>query len=147
MDTVVPMAAIVCAAGSSSRMKGVKKEYSPLPGAAGLTVLGAAVSAFAGISAVETIVITVPADTGEAPARAALPPELLARGGPRILFAPGGETRRASVHRALSLLAETRPRYVLIHDGARPWVSPSLIRRVIEAVQKFSAVIPLTPLI
>jgi 2-C-methyl-D-erythritol 4-phosphate cytidylyltransferase len=142
------IAAVICAAGSSIRMGGLKKEYCPLPGGEGLTVLGAAVSAFASVSGVETLVITVPADgeTGEAAARKALPPELLARDRPRILFVPGGRTRRVSTHHALSLLAAYNPGYVLIHDGARPWVSPSLIKQVIEAVKKYEAVIPLLPL-
>jgi 2-C-methyl-D-erythritol 4-phosphate cytidylyltransferase/2-C-methyl-D-erythritol 4-phosphate cytidylyltransferase/2-C-methyl-D-erythritol 2,4-cyclodiphosphate synthase len=142
------VAAVICAAGSSKRMGGVKKEYRPLPGG-GRTVLGAAVSAFAAVTAVDIIVIVVPADaeTGEAAARAALPPELLAAGArPPIVFTPGGETRRASVHRALSLLAQYRPAYALIHDGARPWVSPVLINRLIEAARRYRAVIPLLPL-
>jgi 2-C-methyl-D-erythritol 4-phosphate cytidylyltransferase len=139
------IAAIICAAGSSHRMKGLKKEYRPLPDDSGLTVLGAAVSAF--VPLVETVVIAVPAGAGigEAAARRALPPELLA-GGRRILFVSGGNTRRVSVHRALSLLAACPPRYVLIHDGARPWIKAALIERVIEAVQKYRAVIPLLPL-
>lgn len=145
------VAAVICAAGSSIRMGGLKKEYRPLPTAAAgspLTVLGAAVSAFAAVSMVETIVIAVPNDpkTVEALARQTLPPELLAGSHPRIVFTPGGENRRASVYRALSRLAEFRPTYVLIHDGARPWISPGLIERLISAVHTYQAVIPLLPL-
>jgi 2-C-methyl-D-erythritol 4-phosphate cytidylyltransferase/2-C-methyl-D-erythritol 4-phosphate cytidylyltransferase/2-C-methyl-D-erythritol 2,4-cyclodiphosphate synthase len=135
-------------------MGGVKKEYCPLPAAhpfrgRPLTVLGAAALAFAAVPAVKILVIVVPADseTGEAAAREALPPELLDGSGPKLLFVPGGETRRASVHRALLLLVPYRPRYVLIHDGARPWITPSLIERLIEMVQKYNAVIPLIPLV
>jgi 2-C-methyl-D-erythritol 4-phosphate cytidylyltransferase len=125
----------------------VKKEYRLLSG--GLTVLGAAVSAFAAVPAIKTIVIVVPADpeTGEAAARKALPPEFLAgEKGPAILFVCGGATRRASVFNALSLLADYAPDFVLIHDGARPWVSPSLINRIIAGAKKYRAVIPLLPL-
>ena len=127
-------------------MGGIKKEYCLLNNSGGsLTVLGAAVSAFASVSSIQTIVITVP-ENGEPAARQSLPPELLAGEQPKILFVPGGKTRRASVYNALSLLEAYNPRYVLIHDGARPWISPSLIERIIEAVQKYSAVIPLQPL-
>ena len=148
------VAAVICAAGLSVRMGGLKKEYCPLPrsparaGERALTVLGAAVSAFAAVRAVSIIVIAVPpnAETGEAAARKALPPELLAGGRPPILFVPGGRTRRASVHHALSLLTVYTPRYVLIHDGGRPWVSPALIERLIAAVRQHHAVIPLLPL-
>jgi 2-C-methyl-D-erythritol 4-phosphate cytidylyltransferase len=144
------VAVVICAAGSSVRMGGLKKEYRLLLAEAGrrLTVLGAAVSAFAAVSRVETIVIAVPKDpkTGEAAARQALPPELLAASHPRIVFTPGGENRRVSVYQALSRLAEFQPAYVLIHDGARPWISPSLIERLISAVHTYRAVIPLLPL-
>ena len=146
------VAAIICAAGASARMGGIKKEYRPLPGAAsGLTVLGAAVSAFAAVPVIKVIVIAVPADpaAGEAAARNALPPQLLAgKNGPAIHFVSGGATRRASVFNALSFLAaQGLPVNVaLIHDGARPWVSPALIQRVIDEVATCRAVIPLLPL-
>jgi len=153
-DAEPAVAAVICAAGSSARMRGVKKEYRLLPGKTGgsagnLTVLGAAVSAFAAVPEITTIVIAVPTDpeNGEAAAQKALPPEFLAEGkSPSILFVRGGATRRASVFNALSLLADYAPGFVLIHDGARPWVSPSLIQRVIAGVKKYRAVIPLLPL-
>jgi 2-C-methyl-D-erythritol 4-phosphate cytidylyltransferase len=119
-----------------------------LPGAHddGLTVLGAAVSAFAEIPEIKTIIIAIPA--GEDTARKALPPKFLAEGNrPAIHFVSGGATRQASVFNALSFLAsQCAPDLVLIHDGARPWISPALIRRVITGVQKYHAVIPLLPL-
>jgi 2-C-methyl-D-erythritol 4-phosphate cytidylyltransferase len=139
-------AAVICAAGCSSRMGGEKKEYCLLPGS-DETVLGSAVSAFAAFTCVKTIVIAVPnAGAGEAAARNALPPVLLSQTRPEIVFAAGGKTRRASVHNALSLLFEYQPDYVLIHDGARPWVSPALIEQIIKAVQQYRAAIPLLPL-
>jgi 2-C-methyl-D-erythritol 4-phosphate cytidylyltransferase len=147
-----PFAAIITAAGSSSRMSGGrKKEYLPVGPGNLLTVLGAAVSAFAQIPEIRFVVITVP-HSGEAEARAALP--VFGAGAsaqPRILFVPGGRTRRASVHHALSLLKaympSHEPSWVLIHDGARPWVSTALIRQVMDAVVEHSAVIPLLPLL
>lgn len=139
-------AVVICAAGSSSRMGGEKKEYRRLDDSAeSLTVLGAVVLAFVSVPSVEIIVITVP-ENGEAAARAALPPEYLTAQTPKILFASGGQTRRASVYNALSSLAQYSPHYVLIHDGARPWISPSLIENIIDAVKKHGAVIPLLPL-
>jgi 2-C-methyl-D-erythritol 4-phosphate cytidylyltransferase len=131
-------------------MGGIKKEYRLLPGSE-LTVLGAAVSAFAGVPAIKTIVIAVPADsaTGEAAARNALPPSLFAeKSCPAIHFVPGGATRRASVFNALSFLdVQGLPvNIALIHDGARPWVSPALIQRVIDETATHRAVIPLLPL-
>jgi len=141
---VSSVAAVICAAGASMRMGGIKKEYQELIGSS-LTVLGSAVCAFASVPAVTTIVIAVP-ENGEESAREALPPEYLTVKKPEILFVNGGSTRRASVFNALSLLLEYNPRYVLIHDGARPWIASSLIVKIIEAVEKHGAVIPLLPL-
>jgi len=147
MEAVI--AAVICAAGSSSRMGGVKKEYLRLPGASdSLTVLGAAVSAFVAVPEINIVVIVVPEDTetGEAMARKALPPEILGKTDPSVSFVKGGSTRRASVFNALRALAADTPNYVLIHDGARPWISPALIERAIRGVKQYHAVIPLLPL-
>jgi 2-C-methyl-D-erythritol 4-phosphate cytidylyltransferase len=156
------VAAIICAAGASSRIGGLKKEYRPLPGSVlpcrNLTVLGAAVSAFASVPEIRDIVITVPPDpqNNETSAKKALPPELLAENADaKIHFVSGGSTRRASVFNALLLLSEKvfgnggmpPSGFVLIHDGARPWVSVSLIGRIIDGVKKYRAVIPLQPLV
>ena len=142
------VAAVICAAGASKRMGGKKKEYRPLPGSE-QTVLGAAVSAFAAVPEIRDIIITVPdnPETGEAAARNALPPELFAgETGLSIRFTPGGKTRSASVFNALTALSASPPGYVLIHDGARPRISPGLIKRIIAEVKKHNAVIPLLPL-
>jgi len=147
------IAAILCAAGSSNRMGGVKKEYLPLreiidPGIKPLTVLGAVLSAFASCARIGPIVITVPPGTEEE-ARTALPPELLldAQGQSRVFFASGGPTRRASVFNALLMLEPYQPSHVLIHDGARPWIKPELIESIMDAAIKFKAVIPALPLV
>ncbi|WP_461256648.1 IspD/TarI family cytidylyltransferase [Treponema sp. R80B11-R83G3] len=148
MDTALNIAVVICAAGASSRMKikdtpACKKEYQKLSN--GNTVLGTAVTAFACVPSVQLIVISVP-ENGENAARAALPANLLDSQKPKILFVTGGSTRRHSVFNALRLLADFSPDYALIHDGARPWVSPSLIENIITAVKKHNAVIPLLPL-
>jgi 2-C-methyl-D-erythritol 4-phosphate cytidylyltransferase len=140
------VAVIICAAGSSTRMGGVKKEYLQLT-TSHLTVLGSSVLAFSAVPSVETIVIVIP-ENGEAAVRAALPAECLAAQKPKIMFTTGGKTRQASVFNGLSLLAATgnTPRYVLIHDGARPWVSIPLIEKTLVAAVKHGAAIPLLPL-
>jgi len=138
----ISVAAILCAAGSSNRMGGIKKELLPLPEKP-FTVLGAALSAFAASPRIGPIVITVPPGAEEE-VRASLPPEL--RSGDHVLFVPGGLTRRASVYNALLRLEPYRPSHVLIHDGARPWIKPGLIETVIDAAIKYEAVIPSLPL-
>jgi len=146
MDAAPAIAAVICAAGSSSRMGGIKKEYQrPVDSKDGLTVLGSVVSAFASVPSIQIIVIAVP-ENDEAVARQTLPPELSKSSKANILFVAGGNSRRASVFNALSLLSAYNPCYVLIHDGARPWVSPLLIENIITAVKKHDAVIPLLAL-
>jgi 2-C-methyl-D-erythritol 4-phosphate cytidylyltransferase len=150
------IAVIIAAAGSSSRMGGgVKKEYRPLgegiDDADGrpLTVLGAAAGAFAANPRVSLIVIAVPfgVEYGQTAARAALPPSLFMPGKrPPILFAPGGATRRASVHNALTMLSAYKPDYALVHDGGRPWVDGLLIEKIIAAMLRHQAAAPLLPL-
>jgi 2-C-methyl-D-erythritol 4-phosphate cytidylyltransferase len=155
-------ASVITAAGSSTRMGGLKKEYitmaAPSSGEGGaggllepgepLTVLGSAAGAFADCARIGLIVITTPpdADDGEYAARKSLPRRLLLQESPKIIFVPGGGSRRVSVHHALSTLAGYGPDYVLVHDGARPWVKARLIDRVIDAVMRHDAVIPAVPL-
>src|SRR6266850_714962 len=54
----------------------------------------------------------------------------------------GGPTRQDSVRLGLEALALNRPERVLIHDGARPFPDSMLIDRVIEGLDRASAVIP-----
>jgi 2-C-methyl-D-erythritol 4-phosphate cytidylyltransferase/2-C-methyl-D-erythritol 4-phosphate cytidylyltransferase/2-C-methyl-D-erythritol 2,4-cyclodiphosphate synthase len=141
----VSIAAVICAAGSSSRMGGQKKEYLPLPSRV-QTVLGAAVSAFVSCPQIGPIVITLPPGDENA-ARACLGPELLAAAEGRLFFIDGGQTRRASVRNALLFLESFHPSHALIHDGARPWIKQDLIERIIDAAIRHGAVIPALPLV
>jgi len=62
-----------------------------------------------------------------------------------LAYAPpvaGGATRQASVLAGLEALAELKPDIVLIHDAARPFVSPGLITRAIDAAVNSRAAIP-----
>lgn len=54
----------------------------------------------------------------------------------------GGATRQASVHAGLEALAAEKPDIVLIHDAARPFVTPVVISRAIEAAQRTGAAVP-----
>lgn len=54
----------------------------------------------------------------------------------------GGATRQASVHAGLEALAAEKPDIVLIHDAARPFVTPALISRAIAAAERTGAAVP-----
>lgn len=65
---------------------------------------------------------------------------------PKIMeIAEGGETRQESVAAGFKCLSLNPKDVVLVHDAARPLVSPGLIERVISAVIKSGAAIPLIP--
>jgi 2-C-methyl-D-erythritol 4-phosphate cytidylyltransferase len=54
---------------------------------------------------------------------------------------PGGRERGDSVQEGLRVVAPNT-RWIAIHDGARPFVSPELIKRVLEAAWARGAAIP-----
>lgn len=58
-----------------------------------------------------------------------------------VEYVSGGEERQASVRAGLSRLTG-KSRWVLVHDGARPLVSNTLVRRVLEVLKRGEAVIP-----
>ena len=51
----------------------------------------------------------------------------------KITLIEGGKTRQQSVFNGLQVLEKCN--YVLIHDGARPMITPEIIKKTIEAVQ------------
>ena len=65
-------------------------------------------------------------------------------------FVPGGATRQLSVAAGVRYLAQVDPdgrdRPVLVHDGARPLVTPALIEAVVDAVEAHGAAVPVVPI-
>ncbi|MCL1817316.1 MAG: 2-C-methyl-D-erythritol 2,4-cyclodiphosphate synthase [Spirochaetaceae bacterium] len=119
-----------------------KKEYLCVDGK---PLLLFALEAFEESRAVSRYVVTVPPG-GEEEARGVLAPWLdVAARKEATSFVPGGQTRQESVYRGLAALSAAPPGLVLIHDGARPWVKPGLIRAVAQAAASRGACIPLTP--
>ena len=58
---------------------------------------------------------------------------------------PGGTTRQASVLAGLESLVRTAPRFVLVHDAARPFADAALIERAMHSVKISGASIPAIP--
>jgi 2-C-methyl-D-erythritol 4-phosphate cytidylyltransferase len=130
------IAGVVASAGSSQRWGGAdKKEYAGLDGR---PVLVHAVLPFLAVDPDMPLVLAVPPGHVER-ARALLAPHLPSAA---LHFVEGGASRQCSVHLGLEALCDLRPEIVLIHDGARPWVSVELIRRVLEATRLHGACIP-----
>lgn len=59
-------------------------------------------------------------------------------------FIDGGNTRQESIFNGLSALSQM-DEIILIHDAARPYVTPSLIEDIVRAVDKHGAAIPVIP--
>ncbi|MBE0478570.1 2-C-methyl-D-erythritol 4-phosphate cytidylyltransferase [Candidatus Aerophobetes bacterium] len=57
------------------------------------------------------------------------------------LVTEGGEERSDSVHNGL-IFVDNDTQVVLVHDGVRPLVSPSLIQSVIKYTETYAAVVP-----
>jgi len=63
-----------------------------------------------------------------------------------IRIVTGGASRTASVKAGLAALVDNPPKFVLIHDGARPFVTAELIDGVIDALSQAQAAVPALPI-
>lgn len=86
------------------------------------------------------VVVAIPAGW-EAEAQTAL------GGLEHVVLVAGGATRQESVRRALEALSDNAPDSVLIHDAARPVLPPSVIARLLAALRKARAAIPVMPVV
>ena len=117
-------AVIIVAAGRGTRMGGeVPKQWRMLEGK---PVLAHAVAAFAGLP---VVLVIHPDDRARAQTLG-------------VTLVDGGATRDASVLAGLRALEGTGVDRVLIHDGARPLVSKSLVSRLIAALETHDGAAP-----
>lgn len=137
--------AVIVAAGRGLRIGGdVRKQYRVIGGKA---LVAHAVDAFLSHPAVTQVVAVINGDDGEA-FRQALGESY---DHPALLPAvTGGATRQESVRAGLEALeslggALSDEAIVLVHDAARPFVSPALIGRAVAAAQAHGAAIPVLP--
>ncbi|RVU39361.1 bifunctional 2-C-methyl-D-erythritol 4-phosphate cytidylyltransferase/2-C-methyl-D-erythritol 2,4-cyclodiphosphate synthase [Hwanghaeella grinnelliae] len=133
------VACLVVAAGRGLRAGGgLPKQYRPI---AGIPMLKRTLQALASFDCIDTVLPVI--GHGDVPdfesqvgqITGVLPPVF------------GGATRQASVLCGLEALASAGPPdLVLVHDGARPFVSVTMVERVIVALRNGSAaVIPVLP--
>jgi 2-C-methyl-D-erythritol 4-phosphate cytidylyltransferase len=113
---------VIVAAGSASRF-GANKLLAKLEGR---PVVAWSLAAMAACSSIEHLVLVAPA--GETEAFEAIAAGSVA--GRCLAVVPGGARRRDSVEAGLHAC---NTRYVAIHDGARPCVTPELVERVASA--------------
>jgi len=129
------IAAVIVAAGSGSRMgMSIPKQYAML---AGLPVLVRSIGPFLDHPEISRVVVVTPA------VRLVESQSLCASYGcasPHLDFVAGGARRQDSVLAGLKRLA-AGTEIVLVHDGARPLVTRTLIDRCIETARQDGAAI------
>ena len=130
-------AVLIVAAGQGTRAGAdVPKQFQPI---AGVPMLARSLRAFLDHDAIDAVHVVIGAGQ-ERQYAAAVPAHAKLR-------APvaGGATRQASVRNGLAAIATSAPARVLIHDAARPFVTPAVIDRVVAALSADEAVVPALP--
>ena len=123
---------IIVEAGSSSRMKGIDKQFADL---GGIPVLARTMRAFENCSAISEITIVTREEKIPDIKRLA---ERYAVGKLKNVL-PGGNCREESVKNAM-LLYKDKEEKILVHDGARPLVSDRIITDVVNELKTFDSV-------
>ncbi len=129
-ETGVPV--IIVAAGSSTRMQGINKQFLEIHG---IPVIARTLLAFENCKAVKNIILVVRDE--DIFALQLLAEKYMITKLSDIVC--GGKTRQESVLKGFSRLGEEES-LVLIHDGARPFVNERIINDTISALEKHSAV-------
>jgi 2-C-methyl-D-erythritol 4-phosphate cytidylyltransferase/2-C-methyl-D-erythritol 2,4-cyclodiphosphate synthase len=120
--------AIIAAGGAGRRLgAGIPKQLLEI---GGRTILQRSVEAFSAHPRVTDVIVALPGPL------AASPPGWLAAA--RVVA--GGDTRQASVANAFDAVA-AHAQIVLVHDAARPFVSPQVISRAIDGANEHGAAI------
>lgn len=132
------LSVIIPAAGSSSRMKASQSKQ--LMKLCGVEVLAHTALAFERCDIVSEIIIVCRDEERSEFERLMKQYEI----SKFKCFAPGGRSRQESVFSAVPLVSQQCD-YIAVHDGARPLVSESIIRRTAEAAEKYGAAAPGVP--
>lgn len=131
MEVRRSVAAVIVAAGSGTRAAGIDglpKQYRTI---AGRAVLAHTLRVFLDHPSIDRVVTVIHPDHGDLWA-ASLGD--LAGHAKLAAAVAGGATRQESVRRGLEALAGEAPDLVLVHDAARPFVSPAILDRTVAAL-------------
>jgi 2-C-methyl-D-erythritol 4-phosphate cytidylyltransferase/2-C-methyl-D-erythritol 2,4-cyclodiphosphate synthase len=128
--------AIIAAAGDGRRVaSGVPKQFIEI---GGVSLLQRSLNAFCRVDRVTQVVVVTRADAVDAVSRKISAP------GRAVAVVPGGATRQESVAAAFDRVAPGAA-YVMVHDAARPFVTPALIERTLDAAIESGAAIAALP--
>ena len=128
--------AIIVAAGSSRRMKGVDKLLAPL---GGRPLVAYSIDVLARHPAVDAVIVVTSEENSEAIRQIA---DATAPGRTRIVL--GGPRRRDSVLNGLNAISGECD-YVLVHDAARPLLDSAMIDNALEGSREVGAALCAVP--
>ena len=117
--------AVIIAAGGSGKRMGRPKQFLPL---AGKAVVEWTIEVFRKIKVVGQIVLAVPEDDLERAKNLG------------VTVVAGGEERGDSVKNGLKAVAPDTD-IVMIHDGARPLITPDIIEKAISEAKEYGAAV------
>ncbi len=136
MDKQQKMGAVIVAAGSSQRMGGVDKVFAPL---GEKPVLARVVDTFQKCNSIDQIVIVLSEPTLKQGEQLAAE-----QGWAKVTdVCAGGARRQDSVVAGLNRLNGCG--WVVIHDGARPFITEDLIEQGLEVAQETGAAVAAVP--
>jgi 2-C-methyl-D-erythritol 4-phosphate cytidylyltransferase/2-C-methyl-D-erythritol 2,4-cyclodiphosphate synthase len=122
------VSAIIAAGGRGARFGGAQpKQFQTL---AGVSILERTVETFLQGYAFDEVIVALPSEL------AASPPSYL----DDVIVVEGGERRQDSVANGFAAVAPSS-QVIVIHDAARPLVSPALIERTVTAAFEYGAAI------
>ena len=132
-----PWAAVIVAAGQSKRLKSrVPKPFLYVDHRR--TMLDMCLESFRQVPGLAYVIIVARKDYMEQAIQAIYRWKLAG------IVTKGGDEREDSVNQGLKVVPPG-VKYVLVHDAARPLVSPGVIQRVLDAAMKSGAAIPVIP--
>lgn len=128
--------ALIVAAGQGRRMGGDRrKQFMEL---AGRPVVLHSLETFASVARIDAVIVVVPCDEIDFCRNHILPSVTSSK---KMVLVAGGSRRQDSVYNGLQAVG-AGDGIVLIHDGARPLVSPELIEACIDGAQQWRACVP-----
>ncbi len=132
---------VIITAGGSSQRYGKKNKLFERCG--GSCVLVEAIKPFLEIPEVSRIIVGIESSFADELAAALELADL--QDERRIVLSIGGSYRTQTVKNALPSI-EDGADYILIHDGARPYVTGELINRVLQCAEEYGVALPLIPM-
>ncbi|MCF7804154.1 MAG: 2-C-methyl-D-erythritol 4-phosphate cytidylyltransferase [Candidatus Marinimicrobia bacterium] len=139
-----PVIAVIPAAGSGTRLQpalGQPKQFALL---SGTPVLTHTLQVFQRCESIDGIVISTHQDYIDRIQQDIIRPYGISK---VVKVIPGGETRQDSVRNGLDAVEEVCPEIAVVHDAARPFVTPEIITASVETAREFGGCIVGIPVV